>query len=162
MQPTFEEMIDLPCYHREVVPEAYMDALGHMSFPFYLQMFNDAWWKLMDALGTGEAYAVSDKGGVFALEHHMKFLGEVNLGDTVAVHTRILGHSPKRMHYIMLLVNETQRRLATTSEGVGSHADLVTRRTTVFSAETSTLISTILNEHTQLAWEPPVCGILKA
>jgi acyl-CoA thioester hydrolase len=157
-----EHIQQLPVFCRATIPDDYIDALGHMSFPYYLELMNKAWWALNEHIGTGLEHTRKQSGGIYALQHYLNFLAEVFAGDEVALHFRLVGQTPKRIHYLFLMVNETQGKLALISEGVGSYANLQTRRTAEFPLDVAQLLSRLLVTHQRLKWAPPLCGVLSA
>lgn len=153
----------LPLVYRQTVPPEYEDHNGHMNVRWYLTLFDDAGDQMVaDLFGITIAYHRAHGTGGFDLEHHLHYLREVHIRDTVAVYTRIVARSPKRLHYLLLMVNETRQTLAATLEVVNSFADLTQRRTAPFPPEIAARIDALLAEHTALDWEPPVCGVMSA
>ena len=100
--------------------------------------------------------------GGYDLEHHLHYLSEVMVGDTIAVYTRLLDRSAKRIHYMMFMVNETRGALAAIFECVNSFADLTLRRTAPYPDEISRQIDTLLAQHARLGWAAPECGVMHA
>lgn len=160
--PNTAEIEQLPCYFRTVVPEAYLDAMGHMNIRYYLALFDDAAWELFADIGMHTDYYKAYTAGAFALEHHIHYLAEVHQGDRIAVYSRMLARTAKRIHFMHFMLNETQQKLAATLEAVGSHADLTVRRTSPFPAHIAANIDAMLANHVQVSWEAPVCGVIRA
>lgn len=152
----------LPCLIRAGVPEAYRDENGHMNVRHYLSLFDDAGYPMIERFGLTPEYHSQHQTGGFDLEHHVHYLNEVHIGDTVAIYLRLLGRSAKRMHYIMFMVNETRGKLAATFECVNSFADLAQRKTAPFPPEIAARIDALLAEHQALAWDAPACGVMQA
>ncbi|WP_420644795.1 acyl-CoA thioesterase [Candidatus Leptofilum sp.] len=150
----------LACFHRATIPEAYLDVMGHMNIRHYMGLFDDAAWGFFAAFGMDEAYYHSANSGAFALEQHIRYLAEVHVGETVAIHTRVNGRSVKRIHFIHFMLNETTGKLAATLEVVGSHANLATRRTSPFPDHIAARLDQLLAEHNQLDWQAPLCGVM--
>ncbi|RMG93338.1 MAG: thioesterase [Chloroflexi bacterium] len=159
--PDFTTVQTLPCFHRECIPESYLDLMGHMNIRYYIALFDAAAWKLFARFGMDMDYYRSQKGGAFALEQHVRYLAEVHAGETVAVHTRLLGRTTKRIHFIHFMLNETTEKLAATLEVIGSHADIVQRRTSPFPPAIAARIDEMLVQHQSLGWEAPVCGVMR-
>jgi len=148
--------------YRETIPEAYRDENGHMNMRYYLGVYDDAGYPLAASFGmTAEFHQANGTGG-FDLEHHIHYLREVHIGDTVAVYARILGRTAKRIHYMMFMVNETRDELASLFECVNSFADLTERRTAPYPPEIATAIDDLLAQHQALDWEAPVSGVMRA
>ncbi len=158
---TLNQITQLPCFHRAVIPQAYLDVMGHMNIRHYMGLFDDAAWGFFASFGMDEAYYQTTSGGAFALEQHIRYLAEVHVGETVAIHTRINGRTAKRIHFIHFMINETTGKLAATLEVIGSHADRDTRRTSPFPPEIARQIDWLLAQHNQMNWRPPLCGVMR-
>ena len=155
-----DEVRQLNCYHRQAVPIEYLDELGHLTFPRYFDIFSKAWWPFNRAIGLDKEFAERERGGLFALEHHIQFFAEVNAGSTVAIHTRLVGVGRKRVHYISFMLDETHDRLAAMSEGISIFANLDTRRSAELPAAIAANLSDMLAQDAALPWPPPLCGII--
>lgn len=151
----------LPCFHRVIIPQDYLDVMGHMNIRHYMSLFDVAAWRFFAAFGMDDDYYKSTDGGAFALEQHILYLAEVNVGETVAIYTRINGRTAKRIHFSHFMVNETTGKLASTLETVTSHANTATRRTSPFPDAIAQAIDAILVEHQRLAWTAPLCGVIR-
>jgi len=157
-----DDITALGSAYRLVIPREYEDENGHMNMRWYLAIFDDAGYPLAASLGlTPEFHAQHGTGG-FDLEHHIHYLSEVMAGDAVAVYTRLLDRSAKRIHYMMFMVNETRGALAAIFECVNSFADLRARRTAPYPDEIAGRIDALLATHRQLKWEAPVCGVMSS
>lgn len=148
--------------YRVVIPPEYEDENGHMNMRWYLAVFDDAGYPLAARLGlTPEFHAQRGTGG-YDLEHHLHYPSEVMVGDTVAVYTRLLDRSAKRIHYMMFMVDETRGALAAIFECVNSFADLTLRRTAPYPDEISRQVDALLAQHARLGWAAPECGVMHA
>lgn len=158
---TVEQVRLLPLFHRETIPESYLDLMGHMNIRWYMAVFDEAAWNYFASCGMDAAYFQSFEAGGFALKHHIHYLAEVHVGETVAVHTRTLGRSAKRIHFMHFMVNETTHKLAATMEVLGAHADMRIRRITPYPPQLAAAIDAILLEQNQLMWDAPICGVIE-
>ncbi|MCB9452601.1 MAG: thioesterase family protein [Anaerolineaceae bacterium] len=156
-----EQINELPKYHRATIIPDYLDAMGHMNIRWYMAIFDDAAWKFFATIGMDIDYYQQEQAGGFALQHFIRYLAEVRLGETVVVHTRVLGRSSKRVHFMLFMVNETTGVLAATLEALGSHADMRVRRTSPYPPLIAKQIDTILRAHSNLSWDAPVCGVIQ-
>jgi acyl-CoA thioester hydrolase len=155
-----EYITKLPLLLRTVIPPEYEDENGHMNVRWYMKIFDDAGYPLVAGFGiTPEFHAQHGTGG-FDLEHHLHYLREVGIGDTVAVYSRILGRSAKRVHYMMFMVNETSGALAALFECVNSFADLQARRTAAYPPAIAAAIDAQLGQDSLLPWDAPACGVM--
>jgi len=152
----------LPLFHREVISADYLDEMGHMNVRWYMALFDRAAWKFFASVGMTPAYFEQEQGGIFALQQFIQYRAEVRVGEQVAVRTRVLGRSAKRAHFMHFMVNETTGIVASTMEGLSSHANLEQRRTSPFPPLLAEVLNRYLLEHSQLDWPAPLCGVMKA
>jgi acyl-CoA thioester hydrolase len=155
-----DQLAALPVIYRTVIPPEFEDRNGHMNMRWYLALFDEAGHAMDPILGfTSEYFKVSGMGG-FDLEHHLWYPAEVHIGDTVAIRVRFLERSPKLIHYLLFMENETRRVLSSVFECVYAHADLKIRRTAPFPAQIAARIDTFIAEHRALSWTAPVSGAM--
>jgi acyl-CoA thioesterase FadM len=82
-------------------------------------------------------------------------------GESIAVYARLVARSPKRVHYLMFLVNESRDKLAAIFECMNSFMDLASRRTAPFPPEILTKIDEWVERDSKLAWPAPVSGSMR-
>jgi acyl-CoA thioester hydrolase len=151
----------LPVTQRALIPESYLDEMGHMNVMWYTHLFSNATGGVFDLIGLTEAYFVAHEAGAFALEQHVRYLREVRAGNHVTVRSRLLGRSAKRMHFMHFLTIEENDVLATTGEFIATHIDMTVRRSSPLPPSIAETFDRILAEHSRLRWDPPVCGVMK-
>lgn len=151
-----------PASLRVAIPGSWADANGHMNMRWYVALFDDAGDELHERMGLTPAFHEAHRTGTVDLEHHTHFLNEVMPGDTVAVYSRLVARSAKRVHYLMFLVNETRGKLAAIFECMNAFLDLTVRRTVPFPPEIAVRIDRWLEHDTALDWPPPVSGAMQA
>lgn len=156
-----DQLETLTCYNRVTIGTEHLDAMGHMNIRWYMAIFDDAAWNFFAGVGMDVAYYRREQAGGFALQQFIRYLAEVRVGETVAVRTRVLGRSARRIHFMHFMVNETTGTLAATIEVLGSHADMSVRRTSPYPPHIATRIDALLTAHQQLEWQAPVCGIIQ-
>jgi len=154
--PTFDQVRVLPCAHEQVVPAHYADANGHMNIVRYMELHNEAAWKHMGQFGLGEEQAVEGTAGSFEVEHHLRYLREVHVGDLVAVHFRTLARSDKALHVMQFLLNVTREELANTLESISLSVDMATRRPAPFPSDVAALLDARLRIDQALDWPAPL------
>ncbi|HTA43631.1 MAG TPA: thioesterase family protein [Bryobacteraceae bacterium] len=157
-----EQVLQLqpPCL-RAVVPDSWADANGHMNMRWYVAIFDDAGDDLHERIGLTPEFHRQRRTGTVDLEHHTHFLNEIMPGESVAVYARLVARSPKRIHYLMFLVNETRPKLAAIFECMNSFMDLETRRTAPFPAEILAKIDAWIERDATLDWPAPVAGSMQ-
>ena len=159
-QPVFDEILKLPDLLKKQVPVEWEDHNGHVNFSYYMALIEQAGWPLLHRLGLDETYFLERRKGLFDLEHHLYFLAEIHVGDTVSVHSRLLERSEKRLHGMMFIVNRTRRQLSCTQEYVTSGADLDSRRSAPFPTDIASKLDDAIQQQAELAWIAPVCGFM--
>jgi acyl-CoA thioester hydrolase len=157
-----EKITALTPIYRLTIPEDYRDENGHMNMRWYLHIYDDAGYPLIDSFGLTQVYHQQHGTGGFDLEHHIHYLKEVHPGDTVVVYARLVGRSAKRIHYMLFMVNETRGTLASIFECVNSFADLTMRRTAPYPEEIARKIDARLAQDQALDWAAPICGVMSA
>src|SRR5688572_7003199 len=108
------DLNDLTVYNRVTITEEYLDAMGHMNVRWYVGIFDDATWKFFEQLGMTESYTREKRAGMFALRQFIQYLAEIHVGETVAVRSRLIKRSEKRLHFMHFMVNETTNTIAAT------------------------------------------------
>jgi acyl-CoA thioester hydrolase len=150
-----------PASFRAVVPPSWADPNGHMNMRWYVAMFDDAGDELHERVGLTPDFHRLHHSGTVDLEHHTHFLTEVMPGDAVAVYSRLVARSAKRLHYLMFLVNESNGKLSAIFECMNAFADLTVRKTAPFPVEIAEKIDAWLARDTKLDWPPPVSGAMQ-
>ncbi|MCH2367670.1 MAG: acyl-CoA thioesterase, partial [Planctomycetes bacterium] len=95
-----KDLRELPRYHVETITDEYLDIMGHMNVRWYVALFSRAVTGLFKEIGMTEEYFASGENGSFALRQFINYLAEVRSGETIAVHTRLLERSAKRIHLV--------------------------------------------------------------
>jgi acyl-CoA thioester hydrolase len=160
--PSQDDIRALPLCLTLTAPPAFEDHNGHMNIRHYLAVFDDAGDEMAASFGITKAYHRAHGTGGFDLEHHLHYLNEVMIGDTVSVYFRLLARTAKRVHYMLFMVNDTRGSIAALFECVNSFADMTTRRTAPFPPDIAASIDMVLARHQALGWPAPVCGVMRA
>jgi acyl-CoA thioester hydrolase len=155
-----DQLRSLPVIYRTVIPSEFKDRNRHMNMRWYLALFDEAGHAMDPILGlTSDYFEASGMGG-FDLEHHLWYPAEVHIGDTVAIRVRFLARSPKLIHYLLFMENETRGILSSVFECVYAHADLKIRRTAPFPVQIAARIDAFIAEHRALSWTAPISGAM--
>lgn len=150
----------LPLTHRTVVPEEYLDAMGHMNVMWYTHLFSMAMGGLFDLVGLTWEEIRHYQGGTFALESHNRYLAEVRVGETIEIHSRLLDRTEKRFHAMHFMTNQTQENVAASFEVVGAYIDLRSRRMAPFPDRIAAQLDWTIGEHRKLRWPAPTSGVM--
>lgn len=160
--PTVEQVLQLPALLTREIPPEWEDRNGHVNVQFYMELYSEAGWPMLEAVGVDRDYFERRRQGFFDLEHHLLYLEELHVSDTVSVHSRVLAVTPKRFHGMLFCLNRSRERLAGTMEYVTSGADLDQRRTAPFPKDVATRLQELVEAQRELDWPPPACGVISA
>jgi acyl-CoA thioester hydrolase len=149
----------LPVTHQAVIPESYLDEMGHMNVMWYTHLFGRATGGVFRLLGLDRDFLVANRAGTFALAQHFRYLAEVRLGQHVTIRSRLLGRSAKRFHLMHFMTLDESGALAATGEVLGTFVDMNLRRSAPFPAGVAEAIDRLVAEH-RLDWDPPSCGAM--
>jgi acyl-CoA thioester hydrolase len=111
-----------------VGPE-HLDYNGHMNVVHYRAAFDAATDGLFAHLGLGpDDYNARTGATLMVVEEHTRYHAELSEGERYRVLARLVGHSAKKLHYLMLMENLDRGGLAATHEELALHVDLSRRR----------------------------------
>ena len=158
MRLTPTDLASLPVLHQAVIPEEYLDRMGHMNVTWYTHLFSEATGAFFRDLGLDGDYMKRQQAGSFALEAHIRYLSECLVGDHVHVRVRAVSRTEKRFHYVQFLVNDDKDVLSASCEFVGAHIDMKVRRMSAIPDEIAAIFDQLVEQHNQLDWQPPLCG----
>ncbi len=111
------------------VPPEFEDENGHVNIRHYFDLHVRAADRTFEALGINEGYRAARGMSVFSIDHRVRYLDEVLVGQDVAVYVLFLARSAKIVHGVQALFNATTGSLANTFEFVEGHVSLEQRRT---------------------------------
>ncbi len=151
----------LPTTHATIIPEEYLDAMGHMNVMWYTHLFSVATGGLFQIVGMDWERLEKLHGGTFALESHIRYLSEVRLGQTVEIHSRLVGRSEKRFHAMHFMTNRDKQDVSATFEFVGAYIDLRNRRMAAIPPQVTQNLDALICEHSELDWPAPTCGVMR-
>jgi acyl-CoA thioester hydrolase len=150
-----------PACLRMTVPAEWADFNGHMNMRWYLAVYDDAGDVWHDRMGLTAEFHKPRNTGTVDFEHHIHFLNEVMPGDTIAVYVRVAAFTPKRVHYLLFMVNETRGKLASIFECMNGFMDRTLRKTAPFPAEIAGRLQAEAEKSEALDWPPPLCGAMR-
>ena len=133
--PSLEETRALPRMVEARVEPRFIDAMGHMNVAWYVHLFDQATWAFFDVLGIDQEYRRRAQTGMFAVEQHVRYLGELREGDPLEIHSRLLELKPRALILAHVMTDPTRGRVAAVTEVVGVHVDLRTRKAAPFPQE---------------------------
>lgn len=113
---------------RDTVKPWEVDALGHLSLPFYLHRFSDANMHVVARFGMTPAYLRENRIGFSTFEFQGRFPGEVRVGDRILIRSGLMHVGGSSMRILHRMYNARTRNLAAEFSQYGVHLDLDARR----------------------------------
>lgn len=156
----YELVKQLPLTYQAVIPEEYLDVMGHMNVMWYTHLFSLAMGGLFQRVGLAWDKLEEHHGGTFALESHVRFLSEIRVGDAIEVHSRVIARSEKRFQVMHFMTNQTKQDTSATLEAINAYIDMRKRRMASLPPGVMQKFDTLIAEHTHLPWSPPLCGVM--
>jgi acyl-CoA thioester hydrolase len=112
----------------QVGPE-HIDYNGHMNVVHYRAAFDLSTDGLFAYLGLApDVYNVRTGATLMVVEEHTRYHAELSEGERYRVLARLVGHSAKKLHYLLAMENLDKHILAATHEELALHVDLARRK----------------------------------
>ena len=136
-----------------VGPE-HIDYNGHMNVVHYRAAFDLSTDGLFAHLGLGpEEYNARTGATLMVVEEHTRYHAELAEGERYRILARLVGHSAKKLHYLLAMENLDRGVLAATHEELALHVDLAARRSTPLPPSALAAIEAL--QATQAHLRPP-------
>ena len=127
------------------VPPTSIDYNGHMNDAAYAQVLTDANELFLDALGLSADYRERTGAALYTVEMTLKFLHEVNGGDTISAESRVASHDSKRLRvHSTLKVGETP---VATGDSLYLHVDTTAGKVSPFPDDRLELLASVQADH---------------
>src|ERR671919_1613086 len=111
-----------------VLPE-HIDYNGHMNVVHYRAAFDASTDGLFAHLGLDpDDYNARTGATLMVVEDHTRYHAELAAGERYRILARLVGHSAKKLHYLLLMEHVDRGALAATHEELALHVDLAARR----------------------------------
>jgi len=118
-----------------VGPE-HIDYNGHMNVVHYRAAFDLSTDGLFAHLGLApDVYNVRTGATLMVVEEHTRYQAELAEGDRYRIRARLVGHSAKKLHYLLVMEHLERRVVAATHEELALHVDLAARRSSPLPPE---------------------------
>ena len=157
--PTAQQVLTLPAAFVTVAPPEWEDFNGHVNVSHYYDLHLRGATVDMVALGFDD-YRERTGLSSFSLEQHIRFLGEVHVGDEVSVHPRWVARGDKVAHVLSAIVNRSAGTVVNILEFLEAHVDLRTRRTCSWDPAMADVVDQTVAAHDALDWAAPVSGAI--
>jgi acyl-CoA thioester hydrolase len=158
--PSFDDVSALPAQFDETVQPDQIDENGHMNIRHYFGFASWAVWKATEAAGVDQAY-IDERGmSFFTVEQHLRYYGELRLGERFTVHSRLLERSGRAVHAMAFVLDQEREQLASTFELVYVHVDMAERKAVPIPEDVAKALDAGIADHDALGWAAPVCGAM--
>lgn len=155
--PDTNAIRELPELTSQAIPGQWEDQNGHINVGFYMALYNDSGWPMLNLIGVDETYFSRRKLGLVDVDNHFRYLRELHVGDQVTAYGRFFGQDEKRMHGMVFVVNDGTTQLASTIEFLSISMDLRKRKPVAIPDDVAARLGTIINAHQKLDWTVPTC-----
>lgn len=155
--PDTNAIRELPELASQVIPERWEDQNGHVNVGFYMALYNQSGWPMLDLIGVDERYFTKRKLGLVDLDNHIRYLKELHVGDRVTAYGRFFAQDEKRMHGMVFIVNDKTKMLASTIEFLSICIDLRKRKPAAIPDDVAAGLKAMINAHQKLSWTMPTC-----
>ncbi|MGK5112468.1 thioesterase family protein [Geodermatophilus sp. CPCC 205506] len=150
--PTVDQLRTVAATLQRAVGSEDLDLNGHMNATHLFSAHIASVRASLAEVGVSEEY-VSKRGlGTFAVEHHIRYLGELREGNRYSVRVRFLERTGKAIHGVSYLVNESSATLANVLEVIVVHVDQTTRRATGIPEDVTAQIDEQIRMGNELGW----------
>lgn len=160
--PTFDQVSALPAIGSGQVEESFIDENGHMNIGDYFRLTSHSLWDDTRDAGVGNDYIDARGLSLFTVEQHIRYLGEMRLGDRFTVHNRFLARTGKAVHAMSFLLDQEKSRLACTMEVTWVHVDMATRRAVDLPDDIAAGLDVLVTRGSSIGWPAPVTGVMGA
>jgi acyl-CoA thioester hydrolase len=133
---------------------AHIDYNGHMNVVHYRAAFDAATDGLFAHLGLGpEEYNARTGATLMVVEEHTRYHAELAEGARYRILAQMVGHSARKLHYLLAMEDVGRGVLAATHEELALHVDLAARRASPLPPEALAAVEAL--EAAQAALPPP-------
>jgi acyl-CoA thioester hydrolase len=151
----------LPVGEGTVLAE-HIDYNGHMNVVHYRAAFDASTDGLFAHLGLGpEDYTARTGATLMVVEEHTRYHAELAEGDRYRILARLVGHSAKKLHYLLAMENSGRGVLAATHEELALHVDLTARRSTPLPPAALAAVEALEADHALLPTPPDLGRVIR-
>ena len=140
----------------------HIDYNGHMNVVHYRAAFDLSTDGLFAALGLGpEDYTARTGATLMVVEEHTRYHAELAEGERYRILARLVGHSAKKLHYLLAMEHLDREVLAATHEELALHVDLAARRSTPLPAAALAAVEALEAGHALLQPPPDLGRVIR-
>jgi acyl-CoA thioester hydrolase len=140
----------------------HIDYNGHMNVVHYRAAFDASTDGLFAHLGLGpEDYTARTGATLMVVEEHTRYHAELAEAERYRILARLVGHSAKKLHYLLAMENSGRGVLAATHEELALHVDLTARRSTPLPRAALAAIEALEADHGLLPPPPDLGRVIR-
>jgi acyl-CoA thioester hydrolase len=159
-QPAFEDVCVIPSMLQTCAEPRFTDGNAHMNVRRIYAVGVTGADLLAESAGIDDRYRTGRRMGTFAAEHHIRFLSEVREDDGLSVHPLWVDRSERAGHVLVLILNQTTRKVSSILELVVVNVDLDSRSSTPFPPDVAAEIDRYVARTRTLPWPIPTSGAI--
>lgn len=149
--PTAAQVRALPAFFDQTVPEAFIDTNGHMNITDYFRLGSWAPWQRLMDLGVDERY-IPDRGlSFFTVEHHIRYLSELRLGERFSIGVGFAGRTGKALQAAAFVLDQERDQLSCVLEVMYVHVSMDSRRAVDIPGDVAQVLDTEIDAHPWVA-----------
>ena len=158
--PTFDQVMELPAHADLRVPPEWIDHNEHMNIRHYIDVASLASLTLMEGAGFDSTYRDEHRLSLFTVEHHLRYLAEMTLGERLTGHVYPVKLGSKGVHLVVVVLDRERDQLAMIFETVLLHVDMDERKAVEIPAHVREKALPLFEKAQQLDWSAPLCGMM--
>ncbi|MBY0531953.1 MAG: thioesterase family protein [Xanthobacteraceae bacterium] len=114
------------------VEPGWIDYNGHLNMAYYNVLIDRSVDEAFALVGLGPDYAKLRGGSFFTAECHVRYLRELQAGETVRTTIRLVDYDEKRIHFFAELYHAHEGWMSATSEQLALHIDMKSKKVAPF------------------------------
>ena len=139
-----------------------IDYNGHMNVVHYRAAFDLSTDGLFAALGLGpDDYTARTGATLMVVEEHTRYHAELAEAERYRILARLVGHSAKRLHDLLVMEHLERRVVAATHEELALHVDLAARRSSPLPPAALAAVEALEAAHARLPPPPDLGRVIR-
>jgi len=144
-------MIDAPLrIYRDTVRPEWIDYNGHMNVAYYVLVIDHAMDAFLDYVGLGLDYVKSSNCSTFAMDTRIAYKRELAVDSPIVISAHLVAFDEKLFQTAYTIEHADEGWVSATSEWVGIHVNLTTRRPAPFPDNVRDRLDAVRKAHAGL------------
>lgn len=132
------------------IEKQWIDYNGHFNMAYYNVLFDRDSDVALTSLGLGPGYVKRTGNSYFTLESHVSYLRELHMEDKVIIDLQVLDFDAKRLHYVQSMRHAVKGWIASVSECIVIHVNLVAKKSSVMPPDVLAMVQQAHEAHKAL------------